>query len=312
MHKPSSARVYQALTPSSTATPTKAPKESACPYTPPTASGTTPSTTGRSSPDSTYAALNPLNYMPSNLSQHRESAAQTIDLPTEREISTIPRGAPSPYEADDESAGGNWVYPSPQQMYNAMVRKGHTDTPADAVESMVAVHNFLNEGAWAEIVEWERRFAPGLAHGWRESARGEAGSHGGAMILAAENTTDDQPRLLRFMGQADKMTPKAYMAQVAGWIYPSAFAGPAPFDRHDWFVERVGKSGVRREKRYVIDYYSAPPEETGEPVFYLDIRPALDGPEAAAERLIRWSRDVWWRGTGGEARLREEMRRRRS
>lgn len=28
------------------------------------------------------------------------------------------------------------------------------------------------------------------------------------------------------------------------------FRGPAPFDRHDWTVDRCGK-----EVRYVIDYY---------------------------------------------------------
>lgn len=255
----------------------------------------TPSTTQRSSSASTISALNPLNHMPSDLAQSRESHHQTIDLPLERETSSIPRGG------DDPSAG-NWVYPSPQQMYNAMLRKGHNDTPQDAVESMVAVHNFLNEGAWAEIVEWERRFARGLAHGWRQSRFGEQGSHHGAMIHYDPAAAPDAPKLLRFQGNADKMTPKAYMQQVLGWAYPAAFGGPPPFDRHDWYVERR-VNGVPREVRYVIDYYSAAPEETGEPVFFLDIRPALDGPTPAAERLIRWGRDFWWRASGGSARL---------
>ena len=52
----------------------------------------------------------------------------------------------------------------------------------------------------------------------------------------------------------------------------------------------------------MIDYYSAPPEPTGEPVFYLDVRPAIDGPTAAFERLIRSGRDVWFRGSGIRAR----------
>ena len=89
---------------------------------------------------STLSKLNPLNYMFSSISQERADN-QTVDLPVEREGSSIPRG-------DGE---GNWEYPSPQQMYNAMLRKGHTDTPQDAVESMVAVHNFLNEGAWTKL-----------------------------------------------------------------------------------------------------------------------------------------------------------------
>lgn len=256
----------------------------------------TPSTSQKSSPPSVIAALNPLNYMPSDLSQSPESATQTIDLPIERETSSIPRGG-------TETSSGNWVYPSPQQMYNAMLRKGYTDTPQDAVESMVAVHNFLNEGAWAEIVEWERRFGKGLSQGWRESRFGEDGSQTGAMILASEEATTFQPKLVRFMGRSTDMTPKAMMLQVMGWIYPSQFGGPPPFDRHDWFVERqVGKEKPE-QVRYVIDYYSAPPEPTGEPVFYLDIRPALDRPNAAAERLIRWGRDVWWRASGASERL---------
>lgn len=192
-------------------------------------------------------------------------------------------------------------------MYNAMLRKGYQDTPEDAVESMVAIHNFLNEGAWAEIIEWERRFGKGLMQGWKECAYGEDGSVTGAMIApdAAEASRTEQPRLLRFMGRADAMTPKAYMLQNLGWLSPQQFGGSPPFDRHDWYVERRGEDGSSREVRYIIDYYTAPPEKTGEPVFYLDIRPALDGPSAAAERLIRWGRDVWWRGSGAKSRMQD-------
>lgn len=288
--------------------------QSSCPIQPQdrTSPATTPSTTQRPSPDSTIAALNPLNYMPSDLSQTRESTSQTTALPIARETSSIPRGDPQPSATTSDS---NWQYPSPQQMYNAMLRKGYTDTPQDAVEAMVAVHNFLNEGAWAEILEWERRFSSGLRRGWQLSRFGEAGSVTGAMIdpgLASDVDTDAGPRLLRFMGRKDAMTPKAAIMQAAGWVAPGTYGGPPPFDRHDWFVERRtgkgsgdGGDGKGKEVRYVIDYYSAGTQETGEPVFYLDIRPAVDGPSAAAERLIRWTRDVWWRASGGQARLEE-------
>ena len=60
--------------------------------------------------------------------------------------------------------------------------------------------------------------------------------------------------------------------------------------------------GQAREVRYVIDYYSGPPEPTGEPVFYLDVRPAVDGPTAAAERMLRWGGDFWHRASGAKAR----------
>jgi cytochrome c heme-lyase len=74
-----------------------------------------------------------------------------------------------------------------------------------------------------------------------------------------------------------------------------------PFDRHDWFVQR-DYNGQKKEIRYVIDYYSGDPEPTGEPVFYLDVRPAVT-PTAAVERMMRWGGDVWYRASG--AKLRE-------
>ena len=194
-------------------------------------------------------------------------------------------------------------------MYNAMLRKGYTDTPAEHVESMVAVHNFLNEGAWEEIKEWERRFSQGLGRGWDISKHGEEG----AARLAALDTfrrgrkgeIDPEPKLLRFMGRPNDTTPKARMLSFMAWLYPSQYPDNPPFDRHDWFVQReqAGRSG--KEVRYVIDYYSGPPEPTGEPVFYLDVRPAVDGPTAACERAMRWGGDLWYRASGGS--VRDEM-----
>ena len=185
--------------------------ESACPYTP----ADRPASHDTSPKPSKYSKYNPLNYMFSDLSQER-APEQTVALPTDREPSTIPKG----------SGDGNWEYPSPQQMYNALLRKGYTDTDVTAVESMVSVHNFLNEGAWAEIVEWERRFGRGLGKGWELCKRGEEDSMAGANIGANEEEVV-QPKLLRFMGRPKEMTPKAAMIQVMGWIYPSAF-GYAP------------------------------------------------------------------------------------
>ena len=248
--------------------------------------------------------------MPTFLSQSRESAHQTILLPISRETSTIPRG----------DGTGNWEYPSPQQMYNAMLRKGYTDTPEDAVEAMVAVHNFLNEGAWGEVREWERRFSRGLRRGWQECAQGEDGRALLAQMREArrrrglgargklgeveeeEEEEATEPRLVRFMGRPNDMTPKAYLHQLLAYVYPAGFLGEPPFDRHDWFVARRLPNGSEREVRYVIDYYSGPPEESGEPVFYLDVRPAVDGPTSAAERAIRWGGDLWWRASGGSVR----------
>lgn len=86
------------------------------------------------------------------------------------------------------------------------------------------------------------------------------------------------------------------------------FRGEPPFDRHDWFVQRRRPDGSSEEVRYVIDYYSGAPEPTGEPVFYLDVRPAIDGPTAAAQRLIRWGGDTWYKGSGSVVRETEKAK----
>ena len=86
-------------------------------------------------------ALDPRNHIPT-LTQERV-LSQTMDLPTDRTTSSIPR-----------DAAGNWEYPSPQQFYNALVRKGW-ETPENQVETMVQIHNFLNEKAWEEVHKWE-------------------------------------------------------------------------------------------------------------------------------------------------------------
>ena len=182
---------------------TNNPPESSCPVRLPKDSAP-----GRDSSSSTLSKLNPLNYMPANLSQSR-AANQTVYLPLSRETSSIPRG----------DADSNWEYPSPQQMYNAMLRKGYDDTPQDAVESMVAVHNFLNEGAWAEIVGWEQRFSRGLAHGWRYCKFGEEAYES----IAEADEAAPRPRLLRFQGRPKEMTPKAKIIQALGQVYPAKF-----------------------------------------------------------------------------------------
>ncbi|KAL2759986.1 hypothetical protein ACRALDRAFT_1073948 [Sodiomyces alcalophilus JCM 7366] len=237
--------------------------------------------------NSFLSQINPLNYMFREISQ-APAPNQAVALPTSREPSTIPKG----------SGDGNWEYPSPQQMYNALLRKGYTDTDITAVESMVACHNFLNEGAWAEIVGWEDRFSQGLVKGLKICSRGE--EHAAELAYAEKTGTEIPPTLNRFQGRPKDITPKATMMQVLGWIYPSKFQTEPPFDRHDWYVSRkVGDE--MKEVRYVIDYYSGEPEPTGEPVFYLDVRPAFT-PLGAAERFIRWGTDVWWRASGAEVR----------
>ena len=88
-----------------------------------------------------------------------------------------------------------------------------------------------------------------------------------------------------------------------------------PFDRHDWVVTRpvpsenpgyspatdiaspniTPEAMVTTNTRYVIDYYSAPPDEEGNPVFHLDVRPALDDLQSVNQR-IRVGLEEWMRG----------------
>lgn len=70
------------------------------------------------------------------------------------------------------------------------------------------------------------------------------------------------------------------------------YSAPKPFDRHDWYISRCGQS-----RRYVIDYYEAPEDVPGVPVFHLDVRPALDDTESVMVRFkeaakVKW--DQWF------------------
>ncbi|TPX57468.1 holocytochrome-c synthase [Powellomyces hirtus] len=160
----------------------------------PSASTTTSSSSSGCPVDHTGSStpLNPLNMMP-NLSQ-TPAAEQEAALPTARTQSSIPRS----------DAKSTWEYPSPQQFYNALVRKGY-ETPVHEVSGMVDIHNFLNEACWDEIRKWEKRF------------------HCDCKDL----------KLKKFQGRPKDLTPKA---RVYSW-----FGVDKPFDRHDWTVDRCGE-----------------------------------------------------------------------
>jgi cytochrome c heme-lyase len=111
-------------------------------------------------------------------------------------------------------------------------------------------------------------------------------------------------QLERFQGRPGELSPKARFHLWAGALFPSKFNTEPPFDRHDWIVTRPldpptegqqGKSGRTTTTRYVIDYYSAPDDEEGNPVFSLDVRPALDSFESISQR-VRVGVEEWLRG----------------
>jgi cytochrome c heme-lyase len=146
-----------------------------------------------------------------------------------------------------ETEGATWTYPSPQMFFNALKRKGKADDVQEVdMSSVVAIHNRMNERTWREVQKWERRFH------CNECA---------------------DPKLRRFIGKPHDLSPSAR--------FRSTFRGyPAPFDRHDWIVDRCGVQDVR----YVIDYYYREHTDTGEPI-EIHVRPALDSPGAVFDRL---------------------------
>ena len=183
----------------------------------------------------------------------------TSKLGTTREISTIPRAFPTSQtstpannerDTGADKASGNWIYPSERMFFDAMRRKSFSPAETD-MATIVPIHNAVNERAWAEIKAWEK-------------GRG-ADACGG-------------PRLESFSGLATSLTPRARWRTLVGY--------QAPFDRHDWVVDRCG---VKVE--YVIDFYKGRETPGGNPgsvSFYLDVRPKLNSFEGVKMRVARW------------------------
>lgn len=69
---------------------------------------------------------------------------QQLRLPTDRVESSIPK-----------ASGGMYQYPSPQQAYNAMLRKGK-DPDIYRARDFVATHNEMNERGWDQVLKYER------------------------------------------------------------------------------------------------------------------------------------------------------------
>ncbi|KAL7486225.1 hypothetical protein ACHAW6_011818 [Cyclotella cf. meneghiniana] len=203
---------------------------------------------------------------------------QRIPLSTQRVISSIPRGdvaeslaaettTPPAHQPPDSSL---WMYPSEQQFYNAMLRKGYRP-PIESIPSVLRIHNAVNERSWLQVCKWEKEL------------------HG-----------NEDPKLVKFVGRPKDISPKA-------WFNSRILMTQEPFDRHDWYVET--KSGEPR--RYVIDFYEGK-EKTGDvanlagkekgsgklapvmrpPSMYIDVRPALDNPSAALDRMTMFVRDA--------------------
>ncbi|KAG0142154.1 hypothetical protein CROQUDRAFT_662905 [Cronartium quercuum f. sp. fusiforme G11] len=190
---------------------------------------------------------------------HNENQQDPINLPTEREISSIPR-----YQENTEEQS-NWVYPSPAQFYTALTRKKQ-DAKTNRLDmyTVVPIHNAVNEKVWQEVLEWESNYGKGSFERWPRS--GKSG-----------------PMLCSFRGRPNDRSPRAWLKVLSGY--------QAPFDRHDWEVIRPTETRMR----YVIDFYpgrsniqdSSTISNRPNLAFYLDVRPALDNWEGIRMRLLK-------------------------
>ncbi|TIB69043.1 cytochrome c and c1 heme-lyase [Wallemia mellicola] len=110
-----------------------------------------------------------------------------------KEVSTIPKSS---------NNNDNWVYPSQLQFFEAMKRKGHNPNPRD-MNTIVPIHNAVNERAWMEIKKWE------------------------------DGKSDCEIYLHSFKGRPQDRSPKAWIKTALGYT--------PPFDRHDWIIDRCGQ-----------------------------------------------------------------------
>lgn len=209
--------------------------------------------------DSSKMDQNPTSEHRGFLSKLTAPASDTPNfLGVEREVSTIPRASAVSHEdkpANSEketgvSESGNWIYPSEKMFFEAMKRKGYQSDARD-MKTIIPIHNAVNERAWKEIKEWEKPY------GSNEKCGG--------------------PRLHSFLGLSTSMSPKARFNTFLGYT--------APFDRHDWVVDRCGT-----KIEYVIDFYAGRNDTGGGKLnFFLDVRPKLntfEGWKMRASKLL--------------------------
>jgi cytochrome c heme-lyase len=189
--------------------------------------------------------IDPTNNMPVH-ANNLPSFNQSNELSQTRVSSTISKGG---------TTMETWTYPSPQMFWNSINRKNKVgDTAESDVESVVAIHNNMNEKTWRRVVQWEQL----LGH--------------------------SDPKLLKFIGRPTDLSPKAYLRTLFGY--------PLPFDRHDWSVERSDGSVVRYIIDYYHDGTKPDAkvvkmdDEHAVRSILVDVRPAADGAEAVAARFV--------------------------
>ena len=162
--------------------------------------------------------------MPTNPNQ-QPAPGQSVPLSTERVPSQIPKGG-----TENET----WTYPSPQMFWNALVRKGKAEgAKEEDMDVVVAIHNNMNENTWRAVLEWEKLHQPearwvGACAGMRvyvlDEANARPHAHAAVIVIVSvpscpsPSAQDTLPRLSRFMGRPDELSPKAWIKSLFGCV----------------------------------------------------------------------------------------------
>jgi len=222
---------------------------------------------------------NPSSSIPASLEEAAKHAqtplpGQRLPLSTHRLESTIPRSSTrkdnnatlpahqiradaSKTNDENDSSSDTWIYPSEQQVFNAMKRKGWSGIEEESIPSFLQIHNSVNERSWKAVQD-------------------------------SEGTTDIE--LSRFEGRPTDLTPKAWLMSTLG-------LRPKPFDRHDWYVIHKGDDGENEKRYVLDFYMTDGDEIASRggmmPRVDIDVRPALDSPAAFLQRGTGFLREAF-------------------
>ncbi|VWU48943.1 cytochrome c heme lyase, putative [Hepatocystis sp. ex Piliocolobus tephrosceles] len=136
--------------------------------------------------------INERNMMP-NIPNYSLEKDDIVSLNKKRDSSSIPK-----------NKNEYWLYPSPQQFYNSLIRK-NKEIDKEYIDAVVSVHNEVNEESWKHILKYEH----------------------------LHKKRCDHVTLQRFVGRFDDLSLKARFRSIFSRL-------GRPFDRHDWYINRCG------------------------------------------------------------------------
>lgn len=210
---------------------------------------------------------------------------------------------------NNSNKNSTWIYPSEQQVYNAMQRKGWNTIEEEAIPSFLQIHNSVNERGWKQIQQWEQPL-PQPQHSHTATINTNTN-------ISTSTSTTTELELSRFEGRPKELSPKAWFLSTFGFRKP-------PFDRHDWYIVHkttttpnvndrntntpLGDNNhnnnevvvVSEEKRYILDFYMTEEGTNNNnrtmsmlPRVDIDVRPALDTPDAIRQRGTQFLRELF-------------------